>query len=141
MKLPIRPQRIMSAAVALAGLALAPGSVIEGHATTTWDCAAAIQWTVPNAITPTTSGSGFLNIGGGLLGGVVGAGICATTNENALPFVGAGTSSGVGYSLGYTYIGDCTAGVLLFSNGFVGTFSGGILVVAGVVNGEVQSLT
>jgi hypothetical protein len=111
-RLGLRARALVGLGAALLASPAAFGSVMVGHAASTWTCAAQVAWT-------TNGGLGSSTLSGQTM--FVGAQTCVVSTLS--PVV-----TKAGYSVGYTYSGNCAEGTLAFSNGTIGVFVGGILV-------------
>lgn len=112
MRLGLRSRALLAAGAALLATPAALSSVTIGHAASTWTCAVQVAWT-------TNGGLGSSTLSGQTM--FVGQQTCVVSALQ--PVV-----TKPGYSLGYTYSGNCVEGTLAFSNGTIGVFVGGTLI-------------
>jgi hypothetical protein len=126
-RLGLRARALVGVAAALVASPAAFGSVIVGHATTTWACVAQMSWTTSDSLSSgTLTGQSFF----------AGPATCAQGNTSP---INAGVAHVATYSLGYTYSGNCVEGTFSFTSGGIALFVGGILVGESQSGGEVGS--
>lgn len=111
-RLGLRARVLVAVGAALLASPAALGSATVGHAASTWTCAAQVAWTTNGGLASSVlSGQTMF----------VGQQTCVVSSLSPLVVE-------PGYSIGYTYSGNCAEGTLAFNNGTIGAFVGGILV-------------